>query len=95
MNMALFSIWPGVFESGLEVRREVNRKRFRLNLNGYALYHPRASHPEEGVYQVWTVRRSSLWRGLQMLGLRNLVESAVEVTVPCFPPPERLALVSY
>jgi hypothetical protein len=93
--MALFSVWPGVFESGLEVRREVNRKRFRLNLNGYALYHPRASHPEEGVYQVWTVRRSSLWRGLQMFELRNLAASVFGATVPCFHLPERLALVSY
>lgn len=95
MSIALFSVWPGVFESGREARREVNQKRFRLNLNGYALYHPRASHTEEGVYQVWTVRRGRLWMDLQMLGLRNLVASVVEVTVPCFPPPERLALVRY
>ncbi len=95
MNMALFSIWPGVFVWGCEARRDVNRKRFRLNLNGYALYHPRTSHREERVSQVWTVRKGSLWVDLQMHALRNPVESAVEVTVPCLHQLERLALVRY
>ncbi len=95
MCIALFSVWPVVFESGREARREVNRKRFRLNLNGYALYHPRTSYGEGCVSQVWTVRKGSLWMDLQMHALRNPAESAVEVTVPCFHSPERLALVSY
>lgn len=38
MSIALFSVWPGVFVWGREARREVNRKRFRLNLIGYAPY---------------------------------------------------------
>ncbi len=75
--------------------REVNRKRFRLNLNGYAVHFLSTPHREVRVSQVWTVRKGSLWMDLQMHALRNPAESAVEVTVPCFHPPERLALVSY
>ncbi len=80
MSIALFSVWSGVFVWGCKARREVNRKRFRLNLNGYALYPSNTSHPEEYVSQIWTVRRSSLWIGLQMFELKIQARSAVEET---------------
>lgn len=80
---------------GRETRREVNRKRFRLNLNGYAVHYLSTPHREERVSQVWTVRKGSLWMDLQMHALRNPAALAVGATARCSHPLEHSVLVRH
>lgn len=52
MSIMPFPVGLDCSVRGREARREVNRKGFMVDLNGYALYHLSTSHREEHVFQV-------------------------------------------